>query len=140
MAPERPVDPRHRLVEQHEPRLGHQRAREFEQLALPARQRPGVFARLGVEGEGAQEALGALARRGLRASHGRSAEGEAMQALAGLALRAEHHVVAHAHRREDARELESAHDAAPRDAVAGEAVDAAALETHCADDRAGRSR
>ena len=53
-----------------------------------------------------------------------------MQALARVALRPEHHVVAHAHRREDARELESAHDAAPRDAVAGEAVDAAALETY----------
>ncbi len=56
-----------------------------------------------------------------------------MQALAGVALGSEHHVVEHAHRREDARELESAHDAAPGDAVAGEAVDAAALETHGAE-------
>ena len=37
--PERRVDPRHRLVEQQQPRLGHQRPRQLEQLALPARER-----------------------------------------------------------------------------------------------------
>src|SRR5271168_940895 len=102
---QRSVDSRHRLIEQHEPRLGHQRARKFEQLALPARKRPGIFARLGVEGECAHELLGAFMRRILGALHRRSAEDEAMKVFAGLALGAEHHVVAYAHRREYSCEL-----------------------------------
>ena len=43
---ERAVDPGERLVEEEEPRLEHQRAGELEKLSLPARERPGVVARL----------------------------------------------------------------------------------------------
>ena len=63
---ERRVDAGHRLVEQHERRFGHQRPRDFEQLALAARKRAGIVLRLGAQAECFEQTLRIARVRALR--------------------------------------------------------------------------
>ena len=56
---ERRVHTGHRLVEHHQLRVGHQRPRHLEQLALAAGQRAGVLVAHVVELEAGQQVVGA---------------------------------------------------------------------------------
>ena len=102
LAAERRVDAGHRLVEQHHPRLRHQRARELEQLALAARERARVGS-AGLSSGRARAARGPLRDLALRGAATRAGCTSAQQLLARLVGRGEHHVVEHGHPRQRLR-------------------------------------
>ena len=74
-AAKRGIDPGHRLVEQNEPRLGHQRARQFQELALPAGQCAGIVRGLPCRSEScnSKNARSRISRSRRRAVAGRIA-------------------------------------------------------------------
>ena len=75
----------HRLVEQQEPRLGHQHAREVEQLALTARERAGVVAGVTVEADELEQLERARARALLDSRLARRSQRGAAEPLARMA-------------------------------------------------------
>ena len=111
----RRADAGHRLVEQQDPRLGHQRAHEVEQLALPAGERAGERVRVAVEPH-EREQLAARARAS-RSRRARRAAARPAEPLARMPRRREHDVLEHGHARQRARRLERADEPGPRDPV-----------------------
>ena len=100
--------PRHHFVEQQEPRLGRERAGDFEPLAIRQRQRRGELVTLVEEVEPAQQRLRVLARRA---------------DIVPVQQRADDDVVLDAERRKRPHQLEGAGDAAPAHRVGRQAVD-----------------
>ena len=104
---------RHHLVEQQQFRIGGERARHFQPLAVGQGQGGGALLALVVEVEAAQHLVRALAR---------GVDVPTMQ------QRADDDIVLDAERRKRPHDLEGAADAAPADAVGRQAVDALAGE------------
>ncbi|AEK29578.1 Hypothetical membrane associated protein [Bifidobacterium animalis subsp. lactis CNCM I-2494] len=108
---QRRVHAGHRLVEHDELRVAHERTGHFEELALAAGERPGVVVLLLVEQEAVEQGLGLLAVL-LLLLLPRPREQRPEHALAGVALRAQHHVVEYGEPAHHLGELEGAHHAA----------------------------
>ena len=115
---QRRADAGHRLVEQHERGSSHQRAREVEQLALPARERAGVLVRVRRR-DGRARALRARARarRARACARASRASATPLSRSPGWRGRREQHVVEHRHAGQRARRWIRADDACARDAV-----------------------
>ena len=105
---------RHHLVEQQQFRIGGERARHFQPLAVGQRQRRGALRALVVEVEAAQH----LVRMRARVRH-----------VTAVQQRADDDVVLDGERRKRPHDLEGAADAAPANAVGRQAVDALAGES-----------
>ncbi len=105
--------PRHHLVEQQQLRIGGERARHLQPLAVGQGQRRGGNAALVVEIEAAQHFMRAAARVGN---------------VVPAHQRADDDVVLDAERRKRPHDLEGTPDAAPADAIRRQAFDALASE------------
>ncbi len=105
---------RHHLVEQQQLRLGGERARDLQPLAVGQRERRGALAALVVEVEPAQHLVRVRAR---------------IARVAAMQQRADDDIVLDRERRERPHDLEGAADAAPADLVGRQAVDALAGES-----------
>ena len=92
---ERRVDPGHRLVEQQEARLGHQRPGELEQLALPAGERARIVGDLVARSKTSSSSIARRAHLALAPAEAPAAEEQAREVLAGLVGSREQHVVEH---------------------------------------------
>ncbi len=112
-----------RLVEQDQSRLGHQDAREVEQLALATGERSCVGICLTVEPHERQKPSGLLLRGLLvRADRARRRE-DPLQPLAAVVRRSDQHVLEHRQLRERPRRLERADEPGACDPVRRAALD-----------------
>jgi hypothetical protein len=116
------------LVEQDEARLGHQRAADFEELLLAARERGGRV----VDDGGQVEALGDGVGLVERGAGGAATEQCGEEALAGLVGGVEEQVVENGEARDAAGDLEGAGQARPGDAVGAPGGDVASVEADLA--------
>ena len=117
LAGKRRVDAGHRLVEQQQSRLGHQRAADLEELLLPA----GQLRRLIVEHARQVEPLRNRASTNLKlrlaVAHRGPAHERPRELLARLVAPVQQQMLEHGEPRKAACDLERPHQAAPRDAV-----------------------
>ncbi len=127
-APEGGVDPGHRLVEEQEARLGHQRPCELEQLPLTARERARVMIPERGEVEDLEQLHRLLADFRLSPPRGAGAKQHVYQPLARLIASAEHHVVDHRHSGQRLGDLEGPNHAEAGDRVGRAAEDVPAAE------------
>jgi hypothetical protein len=105
------VQSRRRLIQQQQPRLGGERARDLEALERAVRQAVGARVRPARETHGVEEGAGGLAARALGARERRQAQQRAGEAAALVQPASGHDVLERAHVEEDLRRLESAPDA-----------------------------
>ncbi len=130
------VDAGRRLVEQHQARLGHQRAADLQKLLLAARQRGGGIVDQMIELQEARRLPRPLGQRRLALARRLGADDRLPQALARLVAAVEHEMLEHRELGEAARHLEGAHQPAPADRIGRPAGDLFAGEA----DRAGIRR
>src|SRR6266511_1227520 len=97
--------PGHRLVEEDEPRLGHQHPREVEELALPAREDAGVVPGVLLEPEELEQLVRTLTRIPLARTSAGGPEKQATEPLAGMVGSREQNVVEHGQTSQRARYL-----------------------------------
>src|SRR6266536_190086 len=97
LSAEHRIDSGHRLVEEHEPRLGHQHSREVKELALPAREDAGVVSGVLAEPEELEQIVRTLTRLPLARPSARGPEQQASQPFAGMMGSREQNIVEHGH-------------------------------------------
>ena len=124
---QRRVHAGHRLVEHDHLRVAHQRPRHLQQLALAAGERAGVVRALLQQLEPVEQLLGLRLDLLLLAAPERAEQGLG-EVLAGLVLRAQHHVLHHRHPAQRLGELEGADHAGLGHAGGRGLVERAAVE------------
>src|SRR5690606_37597164 len=117
LAHQRGVHARARLVEQHDLGVGHQRARQLQQLLLAARHGAGRLVGHVRQLHEVEHLARLLAQLALLGAHGAGAEHGVPEALAELPLRHEHEVLHHGHALVLAGDLEGARQALAEDQV-----------------------
>ena len=108
------IDAGRGLVEEDDPRLRDEGARELEQLELPAREGAGEVPHHRLEAAERDDLARPLAVAHLFAAHRAGREPVVPEPFAALAGRDEHHVLEHRHLRERARNLNTCGQARPR--------------------------
>ena len=127
-APEGRVDPGHRLVEEQEAGLRHQRPGELEQLALASGEGARVLVRELGQVEHVEQLDRLLVDLALARAPAERPEDHVGEPLARLVGRRQHHVVDHRHRRQRLGDLEGPHHSQPGDHVRRSPLDLAAVE------------
>ena len=134
------IDARRRLVEEDDPRLRDEGARELEQLELPPREGAGEVPHHRFEAAEHDDLARPFAVAHLFAAHRAGREPVVPEPFAALAGRDEHHVLEHRHLRERARDLKRAGNSGHEHLVGSEAVDPAPGEPDPSPIRAFQTR
>ena len=124
------IDAGGRLVEQHEPWFGHQRAADFQKLLLAARQRGGGIVDQVIEPEEARRRPRPLGQLGFALARRPRAQNRLPQGLARLVAAIEHEVLEHRQPGKAARHLEGAHQPAPAHGIGRQPRDLPTVETN----------
>ena len=118
------------FVEQQQPRFGGERARELHALADAERKLGRACMHHARQPEEFDLLRCAASRRAFLAGHPRQSQRTGEKAAAHAAVRAQQHVVEHAHRVEQRQVLEGAADAQRGDAVSRQRTEVQSVEAH----------
>ena len=127
---QRRIDASPGFVEQHDLGLGHHHTRQFQQLALAARQNARRLVRQAGQADKIQPMPRRRQRLALLPGHLRRAQPVGPETLAGLAARRHHHVLQHAHLGERTRDLEGSGQAGGKHRAGGAPGNAHAIQQH----------
>src|SRR5215813_7649980 len=124
------IDAGRRLVEQHQPGLGHQRAPYFQEFLLAAGQRRRRIVDQVIEPQEARRLPRPLGEGRLALARRLGADHRLPQAFARLVAAVEHEVLEHREPGEAAGDLKGADQALPADGIGGPARDVTAVEAN----------